>query len=184
MKIYTRTGDRGETGLVGGLRVGKDHPCVAACGDLDETNSAIGVALVRLEDADVRRILIDIQHDLFAVGAKVASCLSNRSVPAISAARAGELELLIDRYQERLPPLTAFILPGGARTGAFLHFARAICRRAERQLVAVASRPELTQSLEHEVVYLNRLADLLFVLARWTNQLEGGSETQWLPEER
>lgn len=184
MKIYTRTGDRGETGLIGGHRVSKDHPCIEACGDLDEANSAIGLALVRLDDSGLRAVLLGVQQDLFAVGAKVAACLGKRQQPSIDSSRIAELEQLIDRYQERLTPLTAFILPGGARTGAFLHFARAVLRRGERRVVEVSRLTDLTQTLEQEITYLNRLADLLFVLARVANQQDGAPESQWLPDPR
>lgn len=185
MKIYTRTGDRGETGLLGGHRVAKSHPAIEVCGDLDETNAAIGLAVATGIADELRAVLEPVQQDLFDVGSHVAACLgTQRPTPALRADRVAELERLIDAHDAVLPPLTAFVLPGGSPAGAALHLARTVCRRAERGLVRLLeARPDAGR-LADDLVYLNRLADLLFVLARHVNHAAGQPETRWLPEER
>ncbi len=185
MKIYTRTGDRGETGLLGGHRVAKSHLAVEVCGELDETNAAIGLAVAEGLDEDTRGLLESVQQDLFDVGAHVAACLgTQRPVPPLRAGRVETLEQAIDSHEAGLPPMTAFILPGGSKAGAALHLARTVCRRAERALVGLIEMQPDAERLAEDLVYLNRLADLLFVLARDVNLAAGQPETRWLPGER
>ena len=180
MKIYTKTGDQGQTGLIGGTRVPKDHVRVAAYGDIDELNAAIGLARAHTRDARLNALLGEIQRDLFALGAQLADPTAKvgarKAKAAITAARIRRLEKAIDNREAALPPLTAFILPGGAPLGASLHLARTICRRAERAIVTLA-RDEAVD--ERVLAYVNRLADLLFVLARFENQRSGEPEDRW-----
>jgi cob(I)alamin adenosyltransferase len=179
MKIYTKTGDDGSTGLLGG-RTRKDDPRVASYGDVDELNAVVGLALVDAEDAALKTLLQGIQRDLFALGAQLADVRGGETAPAdktaIPAARIEELERAIDAAEAGLPALRAFILPGGSRTGATLHVARTVCRRAERSVVTLAAQATVDPRL---VVYLNRLSDLLFVLARRENQRAGRPEDVW-----
>jgi len=161
-KIYTRTGDGGETGLGDGSRVPKDGLRVATMGDIDELNSCLGVLLAEPLSAPVAEALLGIQHDLFDLGGEI--CIPGRN--AITNAQVQRLENLIDTFNADLKPLKEFILPGGTRMAAAAHLARAICRRAERSLVTLA-RAEETNELSR--IYLNRLSDLLFVLARTLN---------------
>jgi len=173
-RIYTRTGDAGETALRGGRRVPKDHPRVEACGALDELNSTLGAARAFLQDAELGTVLERVQRDLFVLGAEVSA--PDQAGPRVDAAQVLALEKEIDRLEAELPPLSAFILPGGHPAGGLLHLARAVCRRAERRMVALARR----ELLNPEVVrYLNRLSDLLFVLARTVNRRAGVDETLW-----
>jgi cob(I)alamin adenosyltransferase len=180
VKIYTKTGDQGQTGLIGGTRVPKDHARVAAYGDIDELNAAIGLAKAHTRDARLSTLLGEIQRDLFALGAQLADPTARvgakKAKAAITAARIRRLETAIDRREAALPPLTAFILPGGAPLGASLHLARTICRRAERAIVTLA-RGEAVDA--RVLAYVNRLADLLFVLARFENQRSGEPEDRW-----
>ena len=179
MKIYTKTGDDGTTGLLGG-RTRKDDPRVAAYGEVDELNAVVGLARVDVEDAALQALLQGIQRDLFALGAQLADVRGGAAAPAekaaVPAARIEELERAIDDAESGLPPLRAFILPGGSRAGAALHVARTVCRRAERGVVALAAQASIDPLL---VVYLNRLSDLLFVLARAENQRAGRAEDLW-----
>lgn len=166
MKIYTKTGDQGETGLLGGVRVSKSHSAIKVCGSIDEVNSFIGLSRVENQSVSLNALLTQIQHDLFDLGSRVAACLSSSNrIPDFPPERVAELERAIDQYDEELAPLKAFILPGGGRTGGTLHLARSVCRRAERQLVELINS-ETKTDLSLELIYLNRLGDLLFVLAR------------------
>lgn len=185
MKIYTKTGDEGRTKLYGGDPVFKDDPRVAAYGTLDELNAALGFALAldpdsRLGIQDLR----EVQEDLFALGSRLASADPDRmeargTLPRFERQRVHELEAWIDRLDEELDPLDSFILPGGGPTGAQLHVARTICRRAERKITSLLQeRPEL---LEVTLPYMNRLSDLLFTLARAVNAREGRPEDKWRP---
>ncbi len=179
MKIYTKTGDHGETGLLGGIRVSKSHWVIRVCGSLDETNSFVGLARCESTSGQVDNILTQIQHDLFDLGSQVAACLgvSNRP-PEFPSTRSAELESMIDNMEDQLDPLSAFILPSGSRAGSTIHLARSVCRRAERELVELIDSG-LGVDLSIELVYLNRLGDLLFVLARYVNKLNNSPETQW-----
>lgn len=176
MKIYTKTGDAGETGLFGGGRVPKDDPRVQAYGDVDETNAAIGLAVsleVKSFEADA---LEAIQRDLFTIGAELATPDASKQRTTITPDRVGSLEQLIDNYEAHLPPLKNFILPGGTPKAAALHLARTICRRAERSVVALARDTQINPLIIH---YLNRLSDLLFMLARGANKQAGRSDITW-----
>jgi len=178
MKIYTRTGDGGETSLLGGSRVLKSDPRVAAYGDVDELTAAIGAARAHPDlPADLDGLLEQIQRDLFAIGAQLAdpsAAVADRvAKAAVSAADVVRLEESIDRYDAELPRLRRFILPGGSQPGAALHLARTVCRRAERAVVGLGGHHG------HLVTYLNRLSDLLFVLARTINHRKGQTETEW-----
>ena len=178
MKIYTRTGDRGETGLYGGARVSKSHPRVAAYGDVDELNACLGVVRAQSDvPTDVAAGLLQIQKDLFAIGARLADpdAKGRSDKTAVGDSDIVRLENWIDQLEAPVPPLRRFILPGGTPVGALLHLGRTICRRAERAVVALGS--EAVD--EQVVVYLNRLSDLLFVLARAVNQRAGHAETEW-----
>ncbi len=171
-KIYTRTGDAGTTGLGDGSRTGKDAPRVAAMGDVDETNSLLGVLLCEELPDDMRELLTGIQHDLFDLGGEL-------SVPGATFLKPGQparLEAAIDRYNGELLPLKEFILPGGCRAGALAHLARATCRRAERNIVALAAAEPVSAAARQ---YLNRLSDLLFVLARCLNKAAGSGDVLW-----
>jgi cob(I)alamin adenosyltransferase len=171
-KIYTRTGDDGSTGLGDGARVGKDSLRVAAYGTVDEANSCIGVVLAQGLPDDVREDLISIQHQLFDLGGEL--CIPGHA--AIFDADIARLETTLDRYNDPLPPLKDFILPGGGAAAAHCHVARTVCRRAEREAVAL-SREE---SVRPEAIrYLNRLSDLLFVLARVLARASGQGEVLW-----
>lgn len=181
-KIYTRTGDRGETGLIGGVRVAKDHARVAAYGDVDELNAALGLARALLaaerRTAAPARQLGRIQSELFELGAELAA---PSGVGRIGAADAAALERAIDRLSADLPALHRFILPGGSPAGAALHLARTVCRRAERSLAALR-RSEAVRA--EALVYLNRLSDYLFTLARFVNQKLRQPETPWSPRKQ
>ncbi|MFO0455667.1 MAG: cob(I)yrinic acid a,c-diamide adenosyltransferase [Planctomycetota bacterium] len=178
MKIYTKTGDRGETGLLGGLRVAKDHPVIWVCGELDETNCALGTARSLGLTPDLDQAVEKIQQQLFQLGARVAGWRSSQTVQLEEAI--ADQERLIDLLEQELPPLDAFILPGGSPQGASLHLARAVCRRAERRLVALRQTSDSPDELAVELVYLNRLSDLLFVMARVENHRRQQPETRWL----
>ena len=178
MKIYTRTGDEGDTSLFDGTRVRKDDARVDAYGDVDELNAWIGVARSSLRETDLDEALTRIQRDLFAVGAELADPgekIAARVTKAdITAADVERLEQLIDRLEDQLEPLRRFILAGGAPAGAALHVARAVCRRAERRIIALQPRPGA-----RVLRYINRLSDLLFVLARVVNKRAAVAETEW-----
>lgn len=179
MKIYTRTGDAGDTALFDGTRVSKHDPRVDAYGDVDELNAALGFARASQIDPALDALLDRLQRDLFALGAQLAdprSRIAERvTKAALTAADVQRLEGWIDAAEQQLTPLRRFILPGGSQGGAALHLARTICRRAERKIVALgpdAVDPDL-------LAYVNRLSDLLFVLARVANARAGRPEVEW-----
>lgn len=185
MKIYTRKGDAGRTRLFGGLDVSKHDARVAAYGTLDELNASLGMTLAldpgeELGTAD----LVRVQEDLFVLGSRLAAARPDReiergTIPALNPERIADLEAWIDRLDEDLPPLTAFVLPGGCSAGAQLHVARTVCRRAEREVTAlIDDDPALSDNV---IPYINRLSDLLFTLARAVNHHAGQPETLWLP---
>jgi cob(I)alamin adenosyltransferase len=185
-KIYTKTGDDGTTGLFGGERVAKDAPRIESYGIVDELNSLLGVVRthrLRVEDDD---LLGTIQEDLFVLGADLATPHGkegkNFSIPRVTSSSIECLERAIDRLEEDLPPLKNFILPGGSPPGAMLHLARTVCRRAERAVVSLMH--EEPETVELPLIYLNRLSDLLFVLARSVNHAEGFAEHPWIPERK
>lgn len=181
MKIYTRTGDGGETSLFGAGRVRKDDPRVDAYGTVDELNSVLGWALTQVADAGVRSRLSILQHDLFAIGADLATPppragRTRPTTPDLPAARVEEMEAWIDEADRELPELRAFVLPGGTPGAAALHVARTVCRRAERTVVTLAREQHVSDAV---VPYLNRLSDLLFTLARLEVLRGGGDEVEW-----
>ncbi|MCC7538717.1 MAG: cob(I)yrinic acid a,c-diamide adenosyltransferase [Deltaproteobacteria bacterium] len=179
MKIYTRTGDRGDTGLFGGARVSKGSARVAAYGDVDELSAAIGLARVAVGAGDIDDALAGAQRELFAVGAELsAQPGKDVGVPLVGPEAVAHLESLMDRAEPELPPLRSFILAGGTEAAARLHLARCICRRAERAVVRLADDPD--EDVRNEVVvYLNRLSDTLFVLARLANARAGAADVPW-----
>ncbi|HEX7239215.1 MAG TPA: cob(I)yrinic acid a,c-diamide adenosyltransferase [Longimicrobiaceae bacterium] len=190
MKIYTRTGDRGETGLFGGQRVRKDHERVEAYGDVDELNSVLGIVAGQLErggEPELAAGVRGLQADLLVVGANLATPApedggrANDHVPVLPAGRVEELERWIDAAEGELEPLRHFILPGGGEAAAFLHLARTVCRRAERRCVSLAQAAHLDEAM---IVYLNRLSDLLFTLARLANRRAGVEDVPWVPNPR
>ncbi len=179
MKIYTRTGDAGETGLFDGTRVSKADPRVDAYGAIDETNAWLGLARASGLDSELAGMLETIQRDLFAVGARLADPAQRIAERVTKAAvrpdAIAQMERWIDALEEGLPPLRRFILAGGSQAGAALHVARTVCRRAERRIVSLgadAVEPEL-------LAYVNRLSDFLFVLARAANKRAGVTEIEW-----
>jgi len=171
-KIYTKTGDDGTTGLADGSRIGKDSDRVNAFGDIDELNSLLGLLIANDTDEKMREHLLDIQHVLFDLGGELAIPDSEM----VTEARVEYIEKIIDEYNASLPPLKEFILPGGSVPAAVCHTARAVCRRAERQLVALSKEISVN---EVSLKYLNRLSDLLFVFARTMARSEGGEEIYW-----
>jgi cob(I)alamin adenosyltransferase len=179
VKIYTRTGDGGETGLFDGTRVSKADPRVSACGDVDEVNAWLGFVRATGVDDQVGRMLEHIQKDLFALGARLADPAKRIADRVTKASIASEdverLEAWIDLLESDVPALRRFILAGGAPAGAALHVARTICRRAERTIVALGDAGRDGQL----IVYVNRLSDLLFVMARAVNARAGAAETEW-----
>lgn len=181
MRIYTRTGDKGDTGLFGGGRVSKDDPRVEAYGEVDELNAIIGLARCIEMMPRIDEILVPVQRDLFSLGALLATPHPEKvreqlAKARIDDARIASLERAIDDGEAELTPLTAFILPGGTPKSAALHVARTVCRRAERRVIALGRDVELPAIV---VIYLNRLSDLLFVLARVANRRAGAAEVTW-----
>ena len=181
MKIYTKTGDDGTTGLFGGARVRKDEARVEAYGTIDELNSIVGLARAGEVPGEIDTVLAGVQEDLFVVGAELATIAGKEdklSIELLGGARTALLEGAIDRIEASLPPLTSFVLPGGSPAGARLHQARTVCRRAERRVLTASAatpiRPEI-------LIYLNRLSDFLFVAARSANQIAGVPDVPWAP---
>ncbi len=172
-KVYTRTGDAGMTSLVGGDRISKASSRVDAYGDVDELNSVLGIAYPQVKDENLRSLILAIQNDLFIIGADLASP-EELDVPRIEQNRIDDLEHSIDGLLQQLEPLKEFILPGGSAGGASLHLARAVSRRAERKIVALK---EAGGAVNNVLKYMNRLSDLLFVMARFENKLCENTET-------
>lgn len=181
MKIYTRTGDRGQTALFGGGRVSKDHVRVEAYGTVDELNATIGWAIVSIADATIRERLEVLQHDLFVLGSDLATPppadgRRRPETPDLPAERVEEMERWMDEAEDELPPLRAFVLPGGSPGAAALHVARTVCRRSERTVVTLTE----TDTVDPVVVtWLNRFSDLLFTLARLENHRAGRPDVEW-----
>jgi cob(I)alamin adenosyltransferase len=177
-RIYTKTGDGGDTGLWGGERVPKDHVRVEAYGTVDELGAALGQAQVLAPPPELAALLAELQALLFELGAELATPPSKGQLPAgIDEADVTRLERAIDEHEASLPPLKSFILPGGTPLAAALHVARAVCRRAERRVVTLREAEPVTR--QTTVVFLNRLGDLLFVLARRANHLAGTADVAW-----
>ena len=178
VKIYTRTGDTGETGLVDSSRVSKAEPRVEAYGEVDELNACLGLVLGARVDPELADILIDIQRHLFSLGASLAdpsARIADQDKVGVGTAEIQQLESWIDRLESELIPLTRFILPGGHPAAGAVHLARAVCRRAERRMVAIKHELRETES----IAYINRLSDLLFVFARVVNVRAGVVEEKW-----
>ena len=181
LKIYTKAGDDGQTALFGGGRVEKDHPRVEAYGDVDELNAFLGMARAVEMMPRIDEVLVPIQRDLFSIGALLATPdhdkMREQLLKArIDSDRIAELERAIDECERELEPLRSFILPGGTPKSAALHVARTVCRRAERRIVALHRADPLPELV---VIYMNRLSDLLFVLARVANRRAGAGEVTW-----
>ena len=183
-RIYTKTGDRGDTGLGDGSRVPKDHPRVTAYGTVDELNALLGIFQTQFPagfNVEMANLIRTMQNDLFDVGADLCLPQGNGEAPGqvlrVRAEQAERLEKVIDQYNERLQPLKSFILPGGTQAAAWCHLARTVCRRAERDVVTLGRTEEINPQV---IVYLNRLSDLLFVLARICNR-EGQDDVLWVP---
>jgi cob(I)alamin adenosyltransferase len=183
MKIYTKTGDTGTTGLYGGQRVTKSSPRITAYGEIDELNAVVGVVCAMTTHAPIRESLSQVQAALFTVGAQLASPKADPKIEIITSAHVDFLERQIDVMTQTLPPLRTFILPGGGKTASFLHLARTVCRRAERSMVEL-------MSLDDEpvdgwlLIYINRLSDFLFTVARLANHLESIDDIPWKPRQR
>lgn len=182
VKIYTKTGDHGETGLFNGSRVAKNDPRVEAYGDVDELNALLGVVLSFIRDDEgICNCLLTIQRELFVIGAHLADPTARVEAKrgdkaSLSEAQVTRLEQWIDKFEELLPPLRQFILPGGSKGGAALHHARTVCRRAERQIVSLSQQEFVSPLI---ITYMNRLSDLLFVTARLENQRKNRPEIPW-----
>lgn len=178
MKVYTKTGDDGTTGLFGGDRVRKDDARVAAYGTVDETNSTLGLARAAGLPEAMDALLAEVQADLFVIGAELACAPGKEQklkMPLVSDEQTRKLEEAIDSAEENLPPLKSFVLPAGSPGGAALHHARTVCRRAERECLSAGG------VRQEALIYLNRLSDLLFVLARAANQTAGVGDVPWNP---
>lgn len=177
MKIYTRTGDKGETGLFGGERVSKDALRVQAYGGVDELNAVLGVARTFALDPDLDAAVERIQNELFVLGADLATPGEAKYIPRMDEAPVTRMEQEIDQFEHELEPLKNFILPGGTPAAAYLHLARTVCRRAERGVVTLHNQEPINQAALH---YLNRLSDWLFTLARLANARRGISDVPWV----
>ena len=180
MKIYTKTGDRGETGLFGGERVSKNSLRIEAYGTIDELNSFVGLAIIEVSDKSVKDLLQKIQNWLFSIGADLATP-DNEKTKKLNIIRTPEqyylyIEKEIDKYESKLDKLRNFILPGGTKGAALLHICRTITRRAERLVVALNSKVKIGNNI---IIYLNRLSDLFFVLARFDNTVTGTPDIAW-----
>ncbi|MBU2494483.1 MAG: cob(I)yrinic acid a,c-diamide adenosyltransferase [Bacteroidetes bacterium] len=181
MKIYTKTGDKGTTSLFGGKRVDKDDLRIETYGTVDELNALLGAAVSEIDNIELIEILRDIQIDLFTVGSDLATPEENNvnfAVPRIQSNHAEKLEKYIDKFTDRLPPLKNFILPGGSKGSSLLHLARTVCRRGERAVVKLGRKEKIGENI---LVYLNRLSDLLFVLARYANLVSSTPDIEWKP---
>ncbi|MEW6701433.1 MAG: cob(I)yrinic acid a,c-diamide adenosyltransferase [Bacteroidota bacterium] len=180
MKIYTKTGDKGETSLFGGRRVWKNDLRIQAYGTVDELNSILGVAITEIKNEELKEVIGGIQHELFTVGSDLATPFERENknfvIPRVDSNFVQRLEKFIDKFDSQLPVLKNFILPGGLKGAALLHYSRTICRRAEREVVALSKTDEINQEIE---VYLNRLSDLLFVLSRFENFSSKHPDVEW-----
>ena len=176
MKIYTKTGDGGNTGLQGNLRISKSHPRIMSYGAVDEANAALGVALAGVADGDVSGAITQVQNDLFVVGADLSNPSLDDVRNRVSLEMVSSLERQIDRFESELEPLANFIIPGGDGAAARLHHARAVVRRAEALTVLLSESDEINANC---IKYLNRLSDLLFVMGRLVNRRRGVKDTPW-----
>jgi cob(I)alamin adenosyltransferase len=183
MKIYTKTGDKGETGLFGGDRVSKDSLRITAYGTVDELNAFIGYAITEIKDISVKENLLTIQNYLFFIGSDLATPETEKNsklnIQRTPESFYKELEKLIDHYDSQLEKLENFILPGGSKGAALLHICRTVCRRAEREVVALKKTVTIGNNI---IIFLNRLSDLFFVLSRFENKVSNLSDTIWDPK--
>lgn len=178
MKIYTKTGDDGTTGLQGGKRVSKSDLRIIAYGSVDEINSCLGVALAQNLDSDITELLMRVQNELFVAGSDLSDPNLTNTKNRVTDTMIENLEKNIDKFEQELNPLTNFILPGGHKTAAYLHLARTVTRRAETQIVLLSKQEQINVNCQK---YLNRLSDLLFVLARIANKRSGVADVIWKP---
>ena len=176
LKIYTKTGDDGNTGVQGNLRISKSHPRIIAYGTVDEANAALGIVLTNSLDDDITNLLTRIQNELFLVGADLSNPNLNDIKNRVSLKMIQNLEFSIDRFESELPPLTNFILPGGEIAAAQLHYVRTIVRRVETQVVQLSEKDEINLNC---MIYLNRLSDLFFVVSRLINKRKGKDDILW-----
>lgn len=177
MKIYTKTGDKGETGLIGGKRVAKDDARIEATGQVDELSSVIGIVISFSDDMELREALVKIQRTLFVLGADLATPSGEKiAIPRLSPSKISDLEAIIDKTDAELPKIQSFVLPGGSKTASLMHLARTICRKAERTVITLNRYEKVNEAVP---IYLNRLSDLLFVLARGINYKKKIPETLW-----
>lgn len=176
MKIYTRAGDKGKTTLRDGKRVLKSHLRLEAYGSVDELSSSLGIAIVNLKNKTLKNELLLIQKDLFELGGQLAIAKKNIRLDAYLEKRVKNFEKLIDKWTEKLPRLTHFILPGGGKNSAYLHLSRTICRRAERMVVSLSRKETVDKNI---IAYLNRLSDVLFTMARFANKIDKEKEIVW-----
>lgn len=176
VKIYTKTGDDGTTGLIGGKRIKKSNPRITAYGAIDELNAAIGIILGSKLDSDIRKLLIQIQNNLFIVGADLANPDLTNNSNRVTIDMTTFLEIQIDKLENELPSITYFILPGGNLVASQVHLARAICRRAEVKIVELSGIDKINKNCQ---IYINRLSDLLFVVARTINKRKKIKDIAW-----
>lgn len=180
MKIYTKTGDNGQTGLFGGGRVSKNSERIEAYGTVDELNSVLGLIQTESSDEKSGTIISFLQNQLFNVGSDLATPLDYQSphftIPRIGDSQIEEAERMIDELEQELEPLKNFILPGGGKAAAYAHLARTVCRRAERRIVTLSEHEDINRKI---VIFVNRVSDLLFVLARYLNKLEKRTDIPW-----
>lgn len=180
-KIYTKTGDKGETGLVGGSRVPKYHLRIESYGTIDELNAVLGLLSSHIKEEELKAVFQKIQSYLFTIGSHLAADEKNKmTLPSLSDKETQTLEHWIDKAEETLPALKNFILPGGEVSASYAHLARTVCRRAERRIVELSSTCEVDKSI---VIYINRLSDFLFVVARKLNQDKGVEDVKWVVRE-
>jgi len=175
MSIYTRAGDKGKTSLKDGTKVLKSHIRLEAYGTVDELNSSIGIAITNIKSNQLKKELLKIQNDLFEVGGQLASTKKNKTLDLYLEKRVKDFENLIDGWTKKLPRLTHFILPGG-KSSSYIHLSRTICRRAERRVVDLSESEDVDKNI---IVYLNRLSDLLFTMARFANKIDKEKELIW-----
>jgi len=176
MKIYTKTGDDGNTGLQGNYRISKSHPRIISYGTVDEANAALGIVLTNPLDDDISSLLTQIQNDLFLVGADLSNPNLNDVKNRVSLEMIEKIEQHIDKFESELPPLTNFILPGGEPSAAQLHYVRTVVRRAESQTIKLSETDEINSNC---IKYLNRLSDLFFVMGRLINKRKNIEDTPW-----
>ncbi len=178
MKIYTKSGDKGKTSLFGGERVEKNNPRLEAYGTIDELNSILGFVIANELHSKTKNIILNIQNNLFVIGAELAtpSNVKSKSIKSIQSDEIKNIEDYIDEIELELKPLSSFILPGGSKSASLLHMARTVCRRAERRIIEVDLEEKINPDI---IVYINRISDLLFVLARFENHISSTPEIEW-----